>query len=72
MKEIKVYSSETRVVDMVSIVEVPDDFPDVVDSTTPLSQDQLDYLWKEGMVYAKIHEDKGYDVLEASLRKKLL
>lgn len=72
MKKIKVYSSETRVVDMVSIVEVPDDFPDVVDSTTPLSQDQLDYLWEEGMVYAKIHEDKGYDVLEASLRKNLL
>lgn len=68
MKKIKVYSFETRVVDMVSIVTVPNDFPDVVDSTTPLSQDQINYLWEEAMVYAKVHEDMGYDVIEASLR----
>lgn len=55
---------------MVSTVEVPDDFPDSVDSTTPLTQEQVDYLWEEGMVYAKIHLDQGYDVLEASLREK--
>lgn len=70
MKKIRVYSLETRVVDMVSTVEVPDDFPDLVDSTTPLTQEQIDYLWEEGMVYAKVHEDRGYDVLEASLRQK--
>lgn len=68
-KQIRVYTQQTRNVNLTYVCDVPDDWPDEIDGDTELTQEQRDELWEHILPESQGH-DKDFYVLEEGIGYK--